>query len=229
MKRTAEEVANQKNQTIEKREARIRELEAENERLRASVKDAWYRFLELQEADVFPTRKDVIDIASAAANRMSRALDDRDSEDGSNSQIGDPERLSKVGSSLIDEEEVVVVEVNNLAYPDGVLIEIAWRYNKYPGLKRQHERFREAISDACFALDHGDLDRAKEHLLYALGERERRPDPKQEVTRLREALRVVRRGLKHIAHRTESTATREDAHQGIIEIADALDGGGGQS
>jgi len=52
-------------------------------------------------------------------------------------------------------------------------------------------------------------------------------DLKQEVEQLREALRVVRRGLKHIAHRTESTATREDAHQGIIEIADALDGGGG--
>ena len=69
-----------------------------------------------------------------------------DSSDGSNSQIGDPERLSKVGPSLIDEEEeVVVVEVNNLAYPEGVLVEIAWRYNKYPGLKRQHERLREAV------------------------------------------------------------------------------------
>jgi len=39
MKRTAEEVANQKNLIIERREDRIRELEAENERLRKAAKE----------------------------------------------------------------------------------------------------------------------------------------------------------------------------------------------
>jgi len=68
------------------------------------------------------------------------------SSDGSDSQVGDPERLLKTGEALVDEEEVVVVEVNGLAYPDGVLIEIAWRYNEYPGLKRDHEDLREAVS-----------------------------------------------------------------------------------
>lgn len=67
------------------------------------------------------------------------------SSDDSNSQIGDPEQLLKAGCSLVDEDEVVVAEVNGLAYPDGVLVEITWRYNKYPGLKRQHEQLREAV------------------------------------------------------------------------------------
>jgi len=57
---------------------------------------------------------------------------------------------------------------------------------------------------------------------------ERIHELEQEVESLREALEAVRRGLKHIAHRTECAATREDAHQGIIEIADALNGGGDQ-
>lgn len=57
-----------------------------------------------------------------------------------------PDRLLKTGRALVDEEEVVVAEVNGLAYPEGVLVEIAWRYNKYPGLKADHEDLREAIS-----------------------------------------------------------------------------------
>jgi len=55
---------------------------------------------------------------------------------------------------------------------------------------------------------------------------ERIRELEQEVERLRNALQSVRRGLKHIAHRTTSTATREDAHQGTVEIADALNGEG---
>lgn len=35
---------------------------------------------------------------------------------------------------------------------------------------------------------------------------------------LRETLRTVRRALECIAHRTDSTATREDAIQGMAEI-----------
>ena len=57
-----------------------------------------------------------------------------------------PQRLLKTGEALVDEEEVVVAEVNGLAYPSGVLVEIAWRYNKYPGLKADHEDLREAVS-----------------------------------------------------------------------------------
>ena len=48
----------------------------------------------------------------------------------------------------------------------------------------------------------------------------------QEVERLREALKTVRRGLSHIARRTESTPTRQDAIQSLSEIDLALDGGG---
>jgi len=175
MKRTAEEVANQKNQTIEEREARIRELEAENEQLReerdgyrkaygtmadilcdvlseiytdAAVADSlkWAA----GQADVSPPPI-ADDYEEYKVNRNDptanpSALDDTDSGNGSDSHIGDPEQLLKVGRSLVDEEEVVVVEINGLAYPGSVLAEIAWRYNKYPGLKRDHERLREAVS-----------------------------------------------------------------------------------
>lgn len=57
-----------------------------------------------------------------------------------------PGRLLKTGEALVDEEEVVVAEVNGLAYADGVLVEIAWRYNKYPGLKADHEDLREVLT-----------------------------------------------------------------------------------
>ena len=57
-----------------------------------------------------------------------------------------PERLQKTGEALVDEEEVVVAEVNGLAYSDGVLIEIAWRYNKYPGLKSDYDDLRETLT-----------------------------------------------------------------------------------
>ena len=75
MKRTAEEVANQKNQTIEKRETRIRELEAENERLREAVVDAQHRFGEIACAEAFPRPlPDIKQVAEEAHDRMSDAL-----------------------------------------------------------------------------------------------------------------------------------------------------------
>jgi hypothetical protein len=164
-----------------------------------------------------------------------------------------PERLLKTGEALVDEEEVVVAEVNGLAYPDGVLVEIAWRYNKYPGLRQGHERLRATICEYAERLRSnveaaeeyddsegernysGALQILRTHFPDVLGAGD--PDQSRDIVddlrtleeengRLREALEAVRRGLRFIADRTESTATREDAHQAIIEIADALDGGG---
>jgi len=51
-------------------------------------------------------------------------------------------------------------------------------------------------------------------------------EQEEKIERLRSTLSAVRRGLDHIAERTESPATRQDAVQGIGEIDHALDGGG---
>jgi len=147
MKRTAEEVANQKNQIIEKREARIHELEAENEQLREAVKEAVDQIFLSSDGRTLDhhAHDDLIE----AGKKLQNTLNDTGNENGSESQANNPKRLSKVGPSLIDEEtEVVVAEINNLAYPEGVLIEIAWRYNKYPGLKQGYERLRKASKEA---------------------------------------------------------------------------------
>jgi len=146
MKRTAEEVANQKNQTIEKREARIRELETENEQLREAVKEAVDQIF--LSSDGRTLDHHAHDNLIEAGKKLQNALNDTGNENGSDPQTGNPGRLLKVGRSLVDEEEVVVVEVNGLAYPEGVLIEIAWPYNKYPGLKQGYERLRKASKEA---------------------------------------------------------------------------------
>jgi len=139
-----------------------------------------------------------------------------------------PERLSVSGRSLVDEEKVVVAEVNGLAYPEGVLTEIAWRYNKYPGLKSARGDLREAISDACSALNHGDADRAKGYLLYALGERKRPSDEQQ----LREALTMHRSHdrisgtgiLRRAAEQVDSQALARDLMAMASDIDAALGG-----
>ena len=143
MKRTAEEVANQKNQIIEKREARIHELEAENEQLREAVKEAVDQIFLSSDGRTLDhhAHDDLIE----AGKKLQNALNDTGNENGSDPQTGNPKRLLKAGRSLVDEEQVAVVEISGLAYPWSVLVEIAWRYNKYPGLKRQHERLREAV------------------------------------------------------------------------------------
>jgi hypothetical protein len=73
-------------------------------------------------------------------------MNEQQTESGEEKVEGFPDRLLKTGRSLVDEEEVVVAEVNGLAYPDGVLVEIAWRYNKYPGLELDHDRLRKAVT-----------------------------------------------------------------------------------
>jgi hypothetical protein len=143
-----------------------------------------------------------------------------------------PTRLLKTGRTLVDEDEVVVAEVNGLAYSDGVLIEIAWRYNKYPGLKNGWNELREAISDACFALDRGDADGAKGHLLYALGERKRSPDTGEE-RQLREAITTHRSHdrvsgtdiLRTAAEQVDSVALARDLMSMASDIDSALGGG----
>jgi len=147
MKQAAEEIANQKNQTIEKREARIRELEAENERLKEAAKEVTDQIFSSSDGRALDhhAHDDLIE----AGKKLQNTLNDTGNENGSESQANNPKRLSKVGPSLIDEEtEVVVAEINNLAYPEGVLIEIAWRYNKYPGLKQGYEQLRKASKEA---------------------------------------------------------------------------------
>jgi hypothetical protein len=73
--------------------------------------------------------------------------EEAESDSSQSDSSGTPERLLKTGEALVDEEEVVVAEVNGLAYTGGVLTEIAWRYNKYPGLRQGHERLRATICE----------------------------------------------------------------------------------
>jgi len=57
-------------------ESRIHKLEAEVERLRAAVEDARARFIEISNADAFPSpAEDAAEIAASACDRMEDALD----------------------------------------------------------------------------------------------------------------------------------------------------------
>lgn len=94
----------------------------------------------------------------------------------------------------------------------------------YDDLKQEVEQLREAIADACFALDHSDSLRAKGYLLYALGEQDNRP-ALEENEQLREALAEIAAGLPREADQLGSDF--EDHYHALRSRAEtALDGGG---